>query len=161
MKMGPLALCYHITLDFLLLLSLLDVITAVGMDAVLRNEDFSEICIKKEKEHIGYVLYDYKPLYDGCTLKCYLLTYSSWKYIDYFDETKEETHFFNGNKCRDDQHICSYGSCKPIETITSTTTIIPTWKGNVFLYIKDGHFRSVDANEKSPPDTYIKFLHEW
>ena len=137
---------------------------AVKPGSLVRIEDLEEFCLNKAKESkdlkdVNHFLYNYEPSHEGCTVKCIFLKSTSQKHKEYFDYAVTVPLHLRDYRCRDENHICDYGSCKSIEstTVPPTPIIEPTQFGTVVLYIKDGYIRNADANEKTPPDTYIKF----
>ena len=130
--------------------------------SLVRIEDLEQFCLNKEKESNNF-LYNYESLHEGCTVNCIFLKSTSQTYKEYFDKSVTVQHYFNGHRCRDEGHICDYGSCKSMEstTVTPKPVIVPTQFGEAFLEIKDGYIRNADANERTPPDTYVMFMFEW
>ena len=123
--------------------------------SLVRIEDLEQLCLKKENES-NYFLYTYESLHEGCTVNCIFLTSTFQK--GYFDKTVIVPSYFNGHRCRDENHICDFGSCKSIEstTVAPTPNTKPTQFGTVILFIKDGNMRNADAFETTPPDPYVK-----
>ena len=130
--------------------------------SLVRTADLEQFCVDKEIE-LNHFLYTYESLHEGCTVNCIFLTSTFQKYKGYFDKTVIISSYFNGRRCRDESHICDYGSCKSIEstTVTPTPNTKPTQFGTVILFIKDGNIRNADAFEKTPPDPYVMILCDW